>query len=109
MKIEANLPPPRVELGKGWGKALLISLPMALMTAFMFMGGIKPVEPLHLAATAIAWAFYNAVFFLMVKTGETDRYRAVLFVTIAVCFILVFAIGLIETRGSRVLSAADMA
>lgn len=109
MKIEAHLLPRRAELGKGWGKALLITMPMALMTAFMFVGGIKPVDPLQLAGTAVAWAFYNTVFFLMVKTGGTDRYRTVLFVTIALCFILDFTAGLIETRGSRVLSAADAA
>jgi ferredoxin-type protein NapH len=45
----------------------------------------------------------------MVYTGKTDRYRAILFVTYAVCFILSFITNLLELRGSMAYTATNIA
>ena len=44
----------------------------------------------------------------MIRTGETDRWRSLLFVTYAACFVLSFITNLIEVRGSMAVSEADM-
>jgi ferredoxin-type protein NapH len=45
---------------------------------------------------------------LMVKTGKTDRYRAILFVTMAVMFVISFIANLLEVRGNMALTEEDM-
>jgi polyferredoxin len=44
----------------------------------------------------------------MVRTGKTDRFRSILFVTLSVCFVISFISHLIEVRGSMALSRTDM-
>jgi len=91
-------------------KSVFISLPMVLVTAFMLIGGRGlPSEILSLIPLVLTFLFVNVLFFLMVYTGRTDRYRAVFFITMAVCFIISFLANLIEERGSMMLSAEDMA
>lgn len=95
---------------KNPGKAILISLPLFLLTSMMLMGqGGLPKNPLFLISMLTTFVFTNAVFFLMVFTGRTDRYRAVFFVTMAVGFVIAFITNLLEARGSMALSAANMA
>ncbi|NLY76299.1 MAG: 4Fe-4S binding protein, partial [Firmicutes bacterium] len=47
-------------------------------------------------------------FILMVHTGKTDKYRSILFVTYAVCFVMSFIPNLLEVRGSNVYTPEDM-
>lgn len=107
MRCETNLNPRLVTEAKSWWKALLFSLPMALLTLFMCVGNIGGSDSLHLLAAGVIWAFYNVLFFLMLKTGKTDKYRALLFVVIALGFTLFFTTNLIEVRGSTTLTAAN--
>jgi ferredoxin-type protein NapH len=98
--------------GSGWGQALLWTLPMALLTTVLLSGGAPgrngPHGWLQLAPLVINWLLVNSLFFLMVRTGKTDRYRAVLFVTMAGCFVVSFISNLIEMRGSMSLSEEEM-
>ncbi len=95
----------------GWGKAILLAIPMLLLTALMTFGQIMSSgqpDPLVLLATLLAWVFLNTLFFLMVKTGRTDSYRSLLFVGMAVAFIVFFMTTIIETRGSLALTGENM-
>jgi len=95
----------------GWGKSLLLALPMLLLTALMTFGQVMSSgqpESLVLLATLLVWVFLNVLFFLMLKTGRTDRYRALLFVVMALGFIVFFMTTIIETRGSLALTGANM-
>ncbi|MFZ6029837.1 MAG: 4Fe-4S binding protein [Chloroflexota bacterium] len=96
----------------GWGKASLLALPMVFLTALMTFGQImqpgSTPDPLVLLATALTWLLFNSIFFAMVKTGQTDRYRAFLFVSMAVAFIVFFMAEIIEKRGSLALTGANM-
>jgi ferredoxin-type protein NapH len=94
--------------GRDVFKALLLALPMFLLSAMMLMGGQQPGEPLQLIAAVIAWLLLCGFFFLMVRTGKTDRYRATLFVVAAVGFVITFITNLVETRGSMALTDANM-
>ena len=98
--------------GPGWGRALLLTLPMALLTGMLLSGGPPsangPQGWLKTVPFLIDWLLVNTLFFLMVRTGKTDRYRAVLFVTMAGCFVLSFIANLVEMRGSMSISEEEM-
>ena len=90
-------------------KSIFLVLPMLFLTAMMLSeGGKIPKNPLHLIPFVTAYIFINGMFFMMIYTGKTDRYRAILFTTFAVCFVISFITNLIEIRGSMVLSGEDM-
>jgi ferredoxin-type protein NapH len=96
--------------GLSFVKASLVSLPMLLLTAFMLIGsrGGIPSRPAEAVALLITLVGANVLFFLMAKTGRTDRYRAILFITAAVAFVISFVPNLLETRGSMGLTEEDM-
>lgn len=85
-------------------KSLLISLPMMVLTLVMTTGGRLPSDPLRLLILAATYLFFNVLFFLMVHTGKTDRYRAIAFISYALLFIVSFITHMIEMRGSMSLS-----
>lgn len=93
----------------GIGKSILLSLPFFLVSAFLFMGMSQgSIDSLRLAAFGGAWLLFNALFFLMVRTGKTDRYRSILFILMALTFILSFAGNITELRGSTTLTGEDV-
>ena len=89
------LAPPR-----GIGRSLLLSVPMALFTLLLFTPVLRqPGRPAKLAAL-IAWAFMIALFFLMMRTRETYRWRRIFFVTLGFLFPVGFIWDLIALRSS---------
>jgi NAD-dependent dihydropyrimidine dehydrogenase PreA subunit len=96
--------------GLSLGRAVLVSLPMVLLTAFMLIGGRggMPRKAMEAIPLLITFGGVNVLFFLMAKSGRTDRYRAVLFVTVAVSFAISFVANLFEVRGSMALTEEDM-
>ena len=90
-------------------RAFLVTLPMILLTSFMFIGprGV-PSDRVQLVALTILFVFINGLFFLMVKTGKTDKYRAIFFVVAAICFVITFTSALVAERGSVQLTREDM-
>ncbi len=86
-------------------KAGLLALPFMLLSVLLLLGGPTPPSDWRiLTGVIVAWVFLNASFFLMLYTGKTDRYRAVLFIVTALCFIVSFMTNLLEIRGSNVLT-----
>jgi ferredoxin-type protein NapH len=102
--MKTHRPEPR----KSFLKTSLFCLPMLLLTFVMLSGGKIPADPSRLFALAVTFVFFNLFFFLMLYHGRTDRYRAVLFVTYAVAFVISFISQLVEVRGSMALSEANM-
>jgi NAD-dependent dihydropyrimidine dehydrogenase PreA subunit len=91
------------------GKAVLLTLPILLLMALMATQGRPlPQDPLRLISLAVAYVVTVGVFFLITYTGRTHKYRSALFVTYAVCFVLVFIPNLLEMRGSMAISRAEM-
>ena len=91
------------------GRTILVCLPMALLTAVMLTGGGRlPRAGAPLIAFLATFALANTLFFLMVRTGRTDHYRAVLFTAVAVSFALTFIPNLLEVRGRMALTEEDM-
>jgi ferredoxin-type protein NapH len=89
-------------------KTMLLCLPMMFITLLMLSAGKLPTEPLRLTAFLLTFIFINGIFFLMIRTGETDRWRSMLFVLYAVCFVVSFITNLIEVRGSMAISQSNM-
>ncbi len=89
----------------GW-KSALLTLPMMLFSALMIFGGSLggEVDPLMMAAALITWIFINTAFYLMLFTGETHRYRLILFVVLAVTMIVTFSTLILQERGSNVVT-----
>ncbi len=100
--------PRRAGNGFGLGKSILLALPMLLLSAMLMTQGQIPSDPLQLIAVAITYLGYNGVFFLMLKTGRTDRYRAALFIITALAMIITFSTIIQSTRGSAALNEEDV-
>lgn len=89
-------------------KPLLLTIPMAILVAMTLAGKEKPKDPITLMAAVITWVFLVTLFYLMMSTQKTNRYRAIFFTTLSVCFVFGFITSLIEIRGSMLLKDADM-
>ena len=88
--------------------AMLLALPMLLLTFVILSGGRVPHRPPELFAFLATFASLNILFFLMTYREKTDRYRSIIFVTYAVCFVLSFISQLVEARGSMSISEVNM-
>jgi ferredoxin-type protein NapH len=85
-------------------KALLLSLPMFLITALLPLQALESGDLSYIVAILVMWLGFNVAFILMLTTGQTYRYRSVLFILLAVALPLWFIPMMIETHGSMMLS-----
>jgi polyferredoxin len=94
---------------KSFGKSLLYTLPMFLIT-FMFMTGGRPsfTSPASALAVLIAFLLVNVLYFLMHYTGKTDKFRAILFIIFALSLSFTLISNMLETRDSMSFSQADL-
>jgi ferredoxin-type protein NapH len=86
--------------GSIW-KSLLLTFPMVVLILVFTTGG-KPdfSTPDKSIAFLITFLFLIYLFFRILYTGKTDRYRAMGFVTLALFFALTFIVNLIKARGA---------
>lgn len=103
-KLRALCPSPAV----GLFKAILITLPMLLFTALLVLSERLTAAPATQFAALITYLFLNSLFFLMVYTGRTYKYRSIFFITYSFCFILAFITNLVEVRGTMQYSFSTM-
>jgi len=89
-------------------KSLLMTVPVMLWLFMVITGGALPTEVNALISGALTLVFLSTLFFLMIYTGKTYKYRTIFFVALAVCFIPAFMTSIIETRGSLALTGEDM-
>lgn len=89
-------------------KTILKCLPMMLLSALMMFGQVGSMELIQLVPMIITYIFLNVMFFLMIYTGKTDKYRSIIFVISTVCFTIGFMANLAETRGSLQVNKAEM-
>lgn len=92
-----------------WWKSLLLALPMLLVMLVMLTGGRPDLSNhIYCAALLTTIVFFATLFYLMLYTGHTDRYRAIGFVVAAVMFALSFITNLVSARGSMTFSNNEM-
>jgi Pyruvate/2-oxoacid:ferredoxin oxidoreductase delta subunit len=92
--------PSASDLPRGIGRSILLCVPMALFTLLLFTPVIRqPGRPAKLAAL-VTWVFMIALFFLMMRTRETYRWRRVFFIALGFLFPVGFIWDLIALRSS---------
>ena len=97
------------EMRKSFGKSLLYTLPMFLIT-FMFITGGKPnfSDPASGLAMIMFFLLVNVLYFFMHFKGKTDKYRAVLFIIFALSLSYTLIHNMIEVRKAMSFSQADI-
>jgi polyferredoxin len=81
---------------------------MALILAITLSHGKASESPDRLWAFLCIWILDVCLFFQMIRSGKTDRYRAVLFVLFAVALSLTFMVRMMEARGHISFQEADL-
>jgi ferredoxin-type protein NapH len=96
-------------LKKPFGKSLLYTLPMFLIT-FLFITGGRPnfSDPASGLAMLTVFLLVNVLYFFMHYTGKTDRYRAVLFIIFALSLSYTLIHNMLQVRQSMSFSQADI-
>jgi Pyruvate/2-oxoacid:ferredoxin oxidoreductase delta subunit len=85
---------------RGIGRSLWLTLPVALWALLMFSPALARPGAAVKAAALVTLVFMTALFFLMVRTGRTNRWRRVFFVSLGFLFPVGFIWELIALRGS---------
>ncbi|HVP15415.1 MAG TPA: 4Fe-4S binding protein [Terriglobales bacterium] len=93
--LETTRPAPR-----SIGRSALLTLPLLLWALLMFSHAVDLRENAGRAAALLTCAFMVALFFLMVRTRRTYRWRRVFFVALGVLFPIGFIAQLYALRGS---------
>jgi ferredoxin-type protein NapH len=94
---------------KSFGRSLLFTLPMFLMTFMLITGGHMNFEsPVSAIALIVTFLFVNTLYFLMHFTGKTDKYRAILFIIFALSLSFTLISNMLEIRNSMTYSQADI-
>jgi ferredoxin-type protein NapH len=82
------------------GKSLLLTLPIALWSLLMFSRAfLQPRKDLRIGSVVVM-LFMTTLFFLMMRTGTTFRWRRYFFVALGLLFPVGFIADLIAVRGS---------
>lgn len=90
------------------GKSLLWFLPMGLIIVFFQTGlDFHFSDWKDAAGTVVSCLFLGTLFFMMLYSGRTDRWRAIGFVTIAVLFCVTFMTNLVQMRGGVTFSSEE--
>jgi ferredoxin-type protein NapH len=86
--------------GRPLGRSLLLTLPMALWGMLMFSRSLQLPGAAPKLAALVTFLFMTGLFFQMMRTKQTHRWRRVFFVTLGVLFPIGFIWDLIALRGS---------
>lgn len=85
---------------RGVGRSILLTLPMALWSLLMFMPSLqRSGQDRHIGALLVI-LFMTTLFFLMMRTGETYRWRRIFFVALGFLFPVGFIAALVAERGT---------
>ncbi len=94
---------------RSWGKAVLLTVPMAIWSALMAMGGpLRHQDRAVQIASALTVAFLTGLFLMMMKTANTYRWRRWYFVALGVLFPVGFIHMVMVLRGSMGIPIEEM-
>jgi polyferredoxin len=85
---------------RGVGRSILLTLPMVLWTLLMFTPGLRQPGAEKHAAAAVTGVFMVGLFYCMMRTGQTYRWRRIFFVALGFLFPVGFIAALVAVRGS---------
>lgn len=108
MATEAQPHLPARPTRRGTSKALLLTFPILLWSLLMFSASYaRPNRPVQMAA-ALTVIFMVSLFFLMMRTATTYRWRRWFFVTLGVLFPVGFIAQVMALRGSMGIPIEEM-
>lgn len=93
---------------KGIGRSLLLTFPIVLWSLLMFGNPRAQGDRLSQIAGAATAIFMIAMFFMMMKTGTTYRWRRWFFVSLGLLFPIGFIHNVIAMRGSMGIPIEEM-
>jgi ferredoxin-type protein NapH len=88
-----------------WWKALLLIVPIAAWTGLLTL--MPDEELMRNVSGWVTWLVFVSLFFLILVTGRTNRYRSILFILMAVMLPLYFIPGMLERYGTMALTEGD--
>ena len=83
--------------------SILLCIPILLLCVFLGMQYASKDDINWNIAVMLTLVFFITLFFLITHTKKTDKYRAILFITLALAFPLGFILRLYEIRGHYML------
>jgi ferredoxin-type protein NapH len=89
-------------------RSVLLTLPMAAWALLMFSPVLRGNEPFAKPAALLSAAFMTGLFFMMVRTFETYRWRRIFFVSLGFLFPVGFIYELVHLRGSMSIPWEEM-
>jgi polyferredoxin len=82
------------------GRSILLTLPIALWSLLMFTPSFRNGSTAFHIGAAATILFMTGLFFLMMRTGQTYRWRRIFFVALGFLFPVGFIAALIAERGT---------
>lgn len=104
-EVKSTLAPPA---RRAVGRSILMTLPMALWALLLFTPALRDNSPSTKVAVLTSATFMTGLFFMMVRTFETYRWRKVFFVALGFLFPVGFIYELIQLRGSMSIPWEEM-
>jgi ferredoxin-type protein NapH len=89
-------------------RSLLLTLPILFWSLLMFFHPGANTDPKSLIAAAVTIVFMTALFFMMMRTGTTYRWRRWFFVSLGVLFPIGFIYNLVAMRGTMGIPVEEM-
>ena len=83
-----------------FGRSLLLTIPIVLWGMLMFSRSLQVPGAAPKVAALLTFLFMTGLFFMMMRTKETHRWRRIFFVTLGLLFPVGFIWDLIALRGS---------
>ena len=88
--------------------SLFLTLPILIWSLLMFFNPGSSTAPIRRIAAAITVLFMTSLFFMMMRTHSTYRWRRIFFVSLGILFPIGFIYNLILMRGSMGIPVEEM-
>jgi polyferredoxin len=108
MATNARLPRLAPAPLRGIVRSLLLTLPIAVWSLLMFFHPGSHTDPKSRIAAAMTALFMTALFFMMMRTGKTYRWRRWFFVTLGILFPVGFIYNMVIARGTMGIPIEEM-
>lgn len=93
---------------RGVGRSILLTLPIALWALLMFTPAFQHGGRDLVAGAIVVTLFMTSLFFMMMRTGETYRWRRIFFVALGFLFPVGFIASLVAERGTMSIPLSRM-
>jgi polyferredoxin len=93
---------------RGILRSLLLTLPILIWSLLMFFNPGSSTAPIRRIAAAITVLFMTSLFFMMMRTRSTYRWRRIFFVSLGILFPIGFIHNLVMARGTMGIPVEEM-